>query len=359
MLGPVARAALGVALAALVVSGAGERRGARGPRGASAGLRPVHPPCLPLSPAPPYPHLAAAALVLLCAKSHASLAGASLLAALAAGGLHSRGMRVALRPDAAGRLALALVRHGAPVPGLGPGTLLAASRDLDRAGLFARAVVLVTEHSTAGGAKGVLLTRPLADGAAGAPPALLARAAAGGAAMRHFVGGPVGVPGVGRGGGAADPTLLHGVAAVPGARALLPRGWSPGAADADALPDAGVLLFEGGSLADAVRGAAAAATRAPPPPAPPRGLAALGRLRRRPPPSPLRPIVHVYHGRVVWAPAQLEGEVRSGAWGYGAARAGDVLATPPDGLWRALTASGGNGTLGRLRWLGRGKGGRP
>ena len=334
------------------------------------------------STGPPWPHLLLAALLLLTTRSHAALAGGSLAAAAALATLHARGVRVSLRPGggAAGWPSLALVRHGPPVAGLAPGALLVAATDLDTAGLFARAVVLVTEHSPARGARGVLLTRPLAPGDSGldagdlsssssssSPFGLLRGGRGAGARLRHFVGGPVGMPGDGS---TADVVVLHGVPAVPGARPLLPRAWRRGAADADARPDAAALLFEGGALADAVSAAAVAAAATPPPPPPRRGLALLragaavpasgGTTRpsrlpaarpppSRAPPSPTRPIVHVYHGVVAWAPGQLEGELRAGAWGLADAVAADVLATPADGLWSGLVAGPG---AARVRWLG-------
>ena len=256
-MGPLARGAAAAAVAALLVASTG----------------------------PPWPHLLLAAL-LLTTRSHAALAGGSLAAAAALATLHARGVRVSLRADggAAGWPSLALVRHGPPVAGLAPGALLVAATNLDTAGLFARAVVLVTEHSPSRGARGVLLTRPLAPGDAGleaadlpapaaaSPFGLLRGGRGAGARLRHFLGGPVGMPGDGP---TADVVVLHGVPAVPGARPLLPRAWRRGAADADARPDAAALLFEGGALADAVSAAAAAAAATPPPPPPRRGLALL------------------------------------------------------------------------------------
>ena len=165
-------------------------------------------------------------------------------------------------------------------------------------------------------------------------------------ALSHFLGGPVGLPGapphpwarpavgcplirpsrwgdaVARAragdGPVAEVAVMHTLAAVPGARALLPP---PAGAN-------GSGLFEGGSLADVV--AAAGAPGAPGAPAGAR--------------------ICLYHGVCAWAEGQLEGELRSGAWGMCAAGLEDVHATPPDQLWARLTAQPG-----RLTWLPRGR----
>ena len=104
---------------------------------------------------------------------------------------------------------------------------------------------------------------------------------------------------------------MHTLATVPGARVLL----------APAAPGNGSGLYEGGSLADVMAAAGA-------PGAGPGARVAL------------------YHGVCAWAEGQLEGELRSGAWGLCPARLEDVHATPPDQLWARVSAQPG-----RLRWL--------
>ena len=74
------------------------------------------------SPAgPPWPHLALLVLLLLGSRSH-WLPGVALVVV---GGLlatmHARGLRLILRLEDGGRLGLAVIRHGAPVPGVGAG----------------------------------------------------------------------------------------------------------------------------------------------------------------------------------------------------------------------------------------------
>lgn len=106
---------------------------------------------------------------------------------------------------------------------------------------------------------------------------------------------------------------MHTMAAVPGARVLLPPAAGRNASG----------LYEGGSLADVVAAASA-------PSAHPGARVAL------------------YHGVCAWAEGQLEGELRAGAWGFCAATLDDVHATPPDRLWSHLSQQPG-----RLRWLPR------
>ncbi|GAB4813425.1 hypothetical protein N2152v2_000471 [Parachlorella kessleri] len=219
---------------------------------------------------PPVPHLALLVLLLLGSRSSSLLALALLLMGTLLATLHARGLRVVMRMDGAGRLGLAVIRHGGPVEGLGPGTLLVASEGLDHT-MFRRSVVLLYEHGREG-AKGVLLTQGLAVPPAGlapmpeaalgaaamaataAPARVLRHAAArsgggngttagpstagsagegpeptpaghggrssaGGAPfiIRHFLGGPVGMPGEGV---RQEMVLLHTITGVQGATSL-------------------------------------------------------------------------------------------------------------------------------------------
>ena len=90
-----------------------------------AGAAPELHPCLPRprrSPAgPPWPHLALLLLLLLGSRAHWLAALALLVAGSGLATLHARGLRLVLRLDGVGRLGVALIRHGAPVPGLGQG----------------------------------------------------------------------------------------------------------------------------------------------------------------------------------------------------------------------------------------------
>lgn len=282
---------------------------------------------------PPLPQLALLCLLLLLGgRGGVSLSLA--LAALAAGvaALHARGLHLAMRMDPTGRLGLELVRHGAPVPGLEPGVLLVATEGLERS-VFRRSVVLVT-HSGRGGARGVMLTQPMTT-----PPPALVGSSWGAATnssrrrfgpgrpetvIRHFLGGPVGMPGEGV---RQELSMLHTVGAVPGAGRLLPwhsDSWQPaelpGAAVAQQRKQA---LYQGGSLADILEKGA---------PAP------RSRFARAPPPPP--PVaVHVFHGLCSWSEGQLEGEVRSGAWAFASGKVEDVLGVAPENLWPLLVNS--------------------
>ncbi|KAH7621403.1 hypothetical protein Ndes2526B_g03747 [Nannochloris sp. 'desiccata'] len=111
---------------------------------------------------PPWPHLALLALVLLGSRSHGMLAFALLASGTMLAALHAKGLRLVMRFDDMGSpFGFAVVQHGAPVPGLGPGTLLVANSDLNHS-IFRRSVVLIYQHDNdGGGARGVILTQPM------------------------------------------------------------------------------------------------------------------------------------------------------------------------------------------------------
>eukprot|EP00887_Chlorella_sp_A99_P006914 scaffold2.g6914.t1 len=315
---------------------------------------------------PPWPHLALLVLLLAGTRSHSLLAVALLLAGSLLAALHTRGLRVVMRVDGAGRLGLAVVRNGPPVEGLAPGTLLVASEELDRS-IFRGSAILLTHHSLQRGARGVILTQPmtvppalpglLGDGASADANATDAAAAAawratrrrggargggGGAGaaahplLQHFLGGPVGLPGEGV---RQEMLLLHNVHGVPAAARLLPRAPPPEPAAAPAAAaggrapareaaaatsgGGGARLYVGGSLADVLELAEAQLGGGGAPPS-----------------------VLIFHGVCAWAEGQLEGEVRSGHWGFAPAALEDVLPPQPAGrLWQVLVGSE------RLVWM--------
>ena len=61
------------------------------------------------------------------------------------------------------------------------------------------------------------------------------------------------------------------------------------------------------------------------------------------------PIEHVrlFVGYAGWAPSQLEGELRAGAWIVADFQPGDLFAAEPDGLWRDVLRRQG----GRIAWM--------
>ncbi len=87
-------------------------------------LAPLAPTAAALPAGPPVPHLALLVLLLLGSRSSSLLALALLLMGTLLATLHARGLRVVMRMDGAGRLGLAVIRHGGPVEGLGPGELV-------------------------------------------------------------------------------------------------------------------------------------------------------------------------------------------------------------------------------------------
>ncbi|EIE26152.1 hypothetical protein COCSUDRAFT_65011 [Coccomyxa subellipsoidea C-169] len=283
---------------------------------------------LGLSGGPPWPHVAIVLLLVLGTRSHSILCIIALVLACVLATLHTRGLRVVMRVDATGRLGLAVIRHGAPVEGVRSGILLAASDDLERS-IFRRSVVLIYEHSRRGGARGVILSQPLGPsdprvvpsrGPAALPP--------GSPQLSHFLGGPVGMPGDGP---VQELAVIHTLAEVPGARPFLAQ---------NATREVGAPeLFEGGSLTDVV----AAASAAVPPPG-----GRWGVRSNRSSSQNRQTRVHVYHGICAWSEGQLEGELRSGSWGFTSAKTEDVLNVPPEQLWSRLVNEPS-----RLNWLPR------
>jgi putative AlgH/UPF0301 family transcriptional regulator len=166
-------------------------------------------------------------------------------------------------------------RYGAPVSGLSSGVLLLASADLDGTP-FARSVVLVTQHGRRG-AQGVMLTQPLAPSdtqafssstpieGSGSP----ATAAAVTAAVRHYMGGPVGYQA--HRGDPAQVLVLHQLQGLPGAQPILqPAAVQP-------TPTAAVQSTGSSTAAGAVQAAATEVTQ----PAAGRRAAAASELQRQ------------------------------------------------------------------------------
>jgi hypothetical protein len=110
---------------------------------------------------PPWPPLALFVLVLLATRAHGTLAVTLLLAGGVLALMHARGLRLLMRIDDVGRLGLAVVRHGAAIEELTPGTLLVASDELEQSGMFHRSVVLMYECDRVHGAKGFILNQPM------------------------------------------------------------------------------------------------------------------------------------------------------------------------------------------------------
>ncbi|CAK0784725.1 hypothetical protein CVIRNUC_007929 [Coccomyxa viridis] len=279
---------------------------------------------LGLSGGPPWPQLAIVVLLIAGARGPSILCVAAIAMACILATLHAKGLRVVMRVDTAGRLGLAVIRHGAPVEGLQSGVLLAASDGLERS-IFRRSVVLVYEHGNRSGARGVILSQPLGP----TDPRFNPAATPGGLpALSHFLGGPVGMPGEGP---LQEVAVIHTLAEVPGSRPLLQQ---------NTTQDSAAELFEGGSLADVAAAASAAS-----PQQPQHGRWGSARALR-PAQQSGHPSVHVYHGICAWAEGQLEGELRSGSWGLTKAEVDDVLEVPPEQLWGRLMNQPN-----RLRWL--------
>ncbi|ROR32732.1 YqgE/AlgH family protein [Inmirania thermothiophila] len=157
----------------------------------------------------------------------------------------------------------------------GPGNLLVAAPHL-RDPNFVHTVVLLVSHG--GGTMGLVLNRPSRVSVAEALPDIAALA---GREDPLYIGGPVarGVVSV----------LARSAEALPKAREVIPGVWM--------------------SLSREALGAALAR-----------------------PETPWR----AYAGYAGWAPGQLEAEIARGDWRVVPARAEDVFAADPEGLWRRL-----------------------
>jgi len=254
---------------------------------------------------PPWPHLALMLMLLLGTRSHSLLLTAALLLGSLLATMHARGLRVVMRVDGFGRLGMVLIRHGERVEGLAPGVLLVASEELHNS-IFRQSVVLVYQHSAAG-ASGIMLTKPLDPRRlAEYPPEDPVRHRR----VRHFVGGPVGMAHPGT--PALERVLLHDV---------------PNAGAAFAVPVNITHAGAGGPqafISEQTREMAA-------------------QLTQRPAAAPPH-LLRMFHGISSWADGQLEGEIRTGGWGFVHA-SWDDLTAEPDQLWEQLVASP------RLQWL--------
>lgn len=266
---------------------------------------------------PPWPHLALLALVILGSRSHGLLAVALLTAGTMVALLHAKGMRLMMHIDDTGRLGLTVVRHGLPIPGVGAGTILVATDELDRS-VFRRSVVYIYQHSTSMGSSGVILNQPMHGPPSGGVASNNASIAnktnktvhpsqnnQKTASPQHFLGGPVGMPGEGA---RQEIIVLH---TVPGVEGAVPLQLPPSASS--------IKIYMGGRLGDVLE------------------------LVHE---SPFKcPSINVYHGISTWAEGQLEGEIRAGAWAYGQGIGDDIISGDTTNLWSSLLTSN------RLTWL--------
>ncbi|KAK9867857.1 hypothetical protein WJX84_004543 [Apatococcus fuscideae] len=231
--------------------------------------------------------------------------------------LHLQGLRIAVHPLQTGwglSYGIVFLRHGAPIPGLGPGTLIRAADGLESQ-VFSEAVILLLAHS-AGGATGVMLGNP-ADAVAQASVAH--SSADSGLSITVFHGGPVGGPAENR--WSFVEILIHTVDGVAGSQLLLP------VSDLDKHP----AVFIGGSktaILETVKNRNNI-----------RNEEKLARAQRRSgsnlDASAAEHFLHVYRGYAQWTRGQLEGELRAGVWQYGTASASDLHRSSYE-LWHRL-----------------------
>lgn len=174
----------------------------------------------------PWLHIAGVILGLLAIRTRSIFAIIVILFGVCSLVLHLRRYRFHLQMMD-GQLGITVVRHGAAVPGLGVGSLLVASDRLQHSDIFRDSVVMITEFGEGGGVKGVVLNQPLR---------LLSSRGTDFAMMpewnnlepeslRHYLGGPVGMPGVD-----VQPVMvvLHPYGYVEGARPVVHEFGSEG-----------------------------------------------------------------------------------------------------------------------------------
>lgn len=266
---------------------------------------------------PPWPHLLVMGVLLLSTRSHLLAILLVILLSSVVAAMYARGLRLISRVDINGRMGLVLIRHGSPVPGLQAGCLLVASRELQHT-IFEQSVILIYEHNSQG-TRGVILNHPLPDQAAAFSHPEIADPIFTSQYLSHHLGGPVGMPD-GRGRPAHEFVVLHSVPAIQGSRLVLlsTTNVDDHTGDDDSQLMSGPV-FEGGELTALLHAV----------------------LTSRVQYSPLR----VYHGISAWAAGQLEGEIRSGSWGFCRGKVEDVVDVLPGDLWQYLSVSD------RLSWL--------
>lgn len=163
---------------------------------------------------------------------------------------------------------------------------------------FRRAVVLLLDHTTSGGALGLVLNRPSAVDVGAVLPAWQGFVSPPG---RLFQGGPVGLDGA------------LGLVSVPGS--------------ADGAPTFGTLT--GGLLTGGL----------PAGPAPlgyQRLVGSVGVVDLDAPPEVVVPSasgLRIFAGHAGWSAGQLEDEIAEGAWYVLEGEAGDAFTDDPEGLW--------------------------
>ncbi|KAL1525616.1 hypothetical protein AB1Y20_020469 [Prymnesium parvum] len=186
--------------------------------------------------------------------------------------------------DETGTPSWQLIRYGQPLEGLGVGTLLVATHQID-AGIFRRSVLVITEHDQHTGSLGYILNSPF-DVNSDSEIVQLSQHALQlpvHAAITHGRGGPVAM---------GEWIAFHSFADVSGARPL------------------GHGHFVGGELTD-IRRFALEHIEHPQLPA------------NEHPGAQLQ--LQVVHGYAAWAAGQLEGEIRAGAWVWRAGAAHDFI----------------------------------
>jgi putative AlgH/UPF0301 family transcriptional regulator len=214
---------------------------------------------------------------------------------------------------------LALVRYGESVPGLGLGSLLVSSRELDGS-IFERSVVFIYAYDRRLGAEGVILNKgPIAS-----TPSYSDSYPWSDSVVSRYIGGPVGLP-------TTDQMSSSSSSPVSGSESE----------ELVALHRHQEQLLESSKVSLGIQGPGGENTTTTSDyvmysSSPSRLHAFLERLQDSSG-SIERDKMRVFHGKASWAGGQLEGEVRASAWTFCNATIADLFETPTELLWDSLT----------------------
>ena len=239
---------------------------------------------------PPWPHLAIFAIILLGSRSQGVLAIILLLTGMLLAALHLRGLSMFMQLHDTIKGTELPIRSSTSMHSIHAGMLLVASENI-HGSIFSQSIVLVYQHNRSG-SRGVILNQQMAmdpeheNGCVTSglhSDCRITGATTFDKMPMHFFGGPVGLPGEGA---RQEILALHGFGSIPGSKEIHFK-----------CPDARKVYY-GGKLGDVLEEANQVKDESP---------------------------LMIFHGISTWGPGQLEGEIKSGAWGYRIASCNDIF----------------------------------
>lgn len=247
----------------------------------------------------PWPFVGMIAILLLGTRNQGFLAILLLTIGILFAALHFRVFQLFMELHKTTARMRLLAEDPNPIEDIDSGILLVASEQI-HGSIFSHSVVLIYEHNEKG-SKGVILNQQM-KGAAEQQEAcpdfqtfcIQLRSAK--LSPLHFFGGPVGLPGEGA---SQEIVVFHSLPSVQGSREISLKNKFQGTEK----------LFVGGKIGDILKESSKSVE--------------------------IQPLL-IFHGISTWGPGQLDGEVRSGAWGYRMASPNDILHVAmqtEDGSW--------------------------